>query len=100
MTEIDWDEFSSLPSQKATEINKARAKTYGSVTVNASGFALAAKIAFGVDATEEQCLIYEVLKKCVREVNSGFDPDYVDNLDDICGWTNAVYAAKEEHRGT
>lgn len=97
-SELDWD-TDSLPSAKATEINRQRAKAYGSPITNMEGFAHMASFVFGIDATPEQCAMYEVLKKCVRETNAGFDPDYVDNNDDVCGWANVLYLVKEARRG-
>lgn len=95
----DWDD-GNLPSEKATEINKQRAKTYGSPIVNMGGFAIMASFVFGVEATPQQCALYETLKKCVREHNAGYDPDYVDNLDDACGWSNVLYIVKEASRAS
>jgi hypothetical protein len=41
-----------------------------------------------------------VLLKVMREKQSGFNPDYPDNVDDICGWSNVLYKVKEAHRAT
>ena len=49
---LDWD-TEDLPSAKATEINKQRAKTYGSPIKNMEGFAIMASFVFGVDATPQ-----------------------------------------------
>lgn len=91
--------MSQLPSDKASEVNRERAATYGSATVNMEGFALMATFVFGVEVTAEQCAMYEVLKKCVREHHSGYKPDYTDTTVDICGWSNVLHMVKEDHRG-
>lgn len=95
----NWD-TDELPSEKASAINRQRAQTYGSPITNMEGFAIMASFIFGVEATPQQCAAYECLKKLVREHNAGYDPDYVDNLDDNCGWSNVLYIVKEASRAS
>lgn len=101
MTGDDWND-DGLPSEKATAINKTRQKTYGDPTPNMEVFAaLLAGYGFRVDGAAplaEDATMVCVLLKVMREKQSGFNPDYPDNVDDICGWSNVLYKVKEAHR--
>ena len=88
----------NLPSAKATEINKARQSTYGDPTPNMEMFAALLSAIFGIRVSAEDASLVCVLLKVMREKQSGFNPDYPDNVDDICGWSNVLYKVKEAHR--
>lgn len=94
----------NLPSTKATEINKQRQKTYGDPTPNMEVFAdLLMGYGFRVDGrmpTAEDATMVCILLKIMREKQSRFKLDYPDNVDDICGWANVLYKAKESRRGS
>jgi hypothetical protein len=50
---------------------------------------------FHMVITPEDATMVCILLKIMREKQSNFDPDYPDNVDDICGWANVLYKVKE-----
>jgi Domain of unknown function (DUF6378) len=88
-----------LPSDKAAAINRDRMKTYGSPV---HVFPRAARIWSAIlliDVTEEQVAACMMGLKLAREAQSDYDPDYLDNNEDICGYANCLYLIKEARRG-
>lgn len=92
-----WDD-PTLPSARATEINKERRKTYGDPTPNMVFLASRWTTLIGHYISPQMAAMMLVDLKIMREVQAGFPLDYSDNLDDICGWTNVVYLAKGDRR--
>lgn len=90
-----WDE---VPSEKASAINRDRMATYGSPTPNYVKLALFIEMVLGCPCSPQQAAMIILGLKVVREVESNFNPDYQDNLDDICGFANVVYRIKEDLR--
>lgn len=93
----------NLPSDLASETNRQRQKTYGNPTPNMEVFAAYLAVLFGHEVSAEQASVVCILLKVMREQQSGFDPDYNDNLVDVCGWANVLYQVKQskeaERRG-
>jgi hypothetical protein len=88
-----------LPSEKAAAINRERMKTYGSPV---HVFPRAAQIWSAIlliDVTEEQVAACMVGLKLAREAQSDYDPDYLDNNEDICGYANCLFLIKEARHG-
>lgn len=96
-TEGLWDGY--LPSEKAAEINRNRQQLYGDPTPNMEVLARLWSICFGVEINARQAAMGCVLLKCMREIQGGYDPEYLDNLEDMCGFTNVLAKAKEAVRG-
>jgi hypothetical protein len=98
-TEPDPFEGVELPSEKAAAINRQRMETYGSpVHVFPRAAAIWSAILL-IDVTEEQVAACMVGLKLAREAQSNYDPDYLDNNEDICGYANCLYLIKEARRG-
>lgn len=88
-----------LPSEKAAAINRARMETYGSPIVVFARVAPIWSAILGTEVREEQVAACMIGLKLAREVESGYRPDYLDNNEDICGYTNCLYIIKESKRG-
>jgi Domain of unknown function (DUF6378) len=93
-----WDD-ADLPSEKATEINRARERTYGHPAYNMRVFAkLISPVVFpdlDREVTPEQAAMILVQLKVMREVQGDYPVGYPDNLEDICGFVNVLYKTKE-----
>src|SRR5262245_51551239 len=92
-----WED-PNLPSQKASAINKARMKTYGTPVPNMEVFAALISPVLGIEVSPQQAAMILVQLKVMREVQANYPLDYPDNLEDICGWANVLYQTKEAQR--
>lgn len=97
MAEVDV--WANVPSEKASAINRDRMATYGSPTPNYVRFAKFVEMTLGCTCSPQEAAMLILGLKVVREIESGFNPDYEDNLDDICGFANVIYRIKEDLRG-
>lgn len=89
----------NLPSDKASAINRERMATYGSpVAVFARAAPIWAAI-LGTYVSEEQVAACMIGLKLAREAQSGYQPDYLDNNEDVCGYANCLFIIKEAKRG-
>jgi hypothetical protein len=86
-----------LPSDAASKINRDRQQIYGDPTPNMEVLAALISPILGVEVSAEQAAMILVQVKVMREVCGGYDPEYNDNLEDVCGFVNVLYKVKEAH---
>lgn len=96
MSEI-WDD-ADLPSRKATRINVDRMSTYGHPYSSHKLIASLWSAYLGIPLEVEDVSVLMILAKVAREKVGGFNLDYPDNVDDVCGFANTLYIVKEVRR--
>lgn len=94
---MEPDPWADTPSDRATEINRNRQKTYGDPTPNMELFARLISAYFDIPVSAEDATMVMILLKVMRERQSGFDVVYPDNRVDICGWTNVLEQVERSH---
>src|SRR5215831_2481012 len=92
-----WDD-KDLPSRKATIHNIDRMETYGHPYPIHSLVAELWGAFLSIHLQVEDVSAMMILLKLAREKTAGYNIDYPDNVEDVAGFANTLYAVKEARR--